>query len=76
MIHEHDVVVLTRALPDLSLQIGDVGTVVHVYADSSGFEVEFLDGGGRTIGVCTLDAESVRERHADEIFSVRSLKSA
>jgi len=47
MIREHDRVVLTAPVPEERLEIGDMGTVVHVYPDSKAFEVEFttLDGG-------------------------------
>ena len=46
MITEHDRVVLTAPVPKERLEIGDVGTVVHVYQDGKAFEVEFaaLDG--------------------------------
>jgi hypothetical protein len=41
MIAEHDRVVLTAPVPKERLEIGDVGTVVHVYQDGKAFEVEF-----------------------------------
>ena len=46
MIKEHDRIVLTEPVPAEGLEVGDVGTVVHVYADGNAFEVEFttLDG--------------------------------
>ena len=46
MIKEHDRVVLTESVPAEGLEPGDVGTVVHVYADGKAYEVEFvaLDG--------------------------------
>ena len=42
MIREHDRVVLTALVPGHGLETGDVGTVVHVYADGKAFEVEFM----------------------------------
>jgi hypothetical protein len=39
MIEEHERIVLTRALPDEGLEPGDVGTVVHAYADGKAYEV-------------------------------------
>ncbi len=42
MIEEHDRVVLTERLPGQDLQAGDVGTVVHVYAEGAAYEVEFF----------------------------------
>jgi hypothetical protein len=41
MIKEHDRIVLTEPGPAEGLEVGDVGTVVHVYADGKAFEVEF-----------------------------------
>ena len=42
MIRDHDRVVLTAPVPKERLEIGDVGTVVHVYQDGKAFEVEFI----------------------------------
>ncbi len=33
MINEHERIVLTKSVPNEGLEAGDVGTVVHVYAD-------------------------------------------
>lgn len=44
MIREHDRVVLTAPLPMEQLEIGDVGTVVHIYQDGKALEVEFTAG--------------------------------
>jgi hypothetical protein len=41
---EHDVVVLTRDLPEHGLRAGDVGAVVHVYSNGKAYEVEFVTG--------------------------------
>ena len=48
MITEHDRVVLTAPVPKERLEVGDVGTVVHVYPDGKAFEVEFTTLDGRT----------------------------
>lgn len=47
MIREHDRIVLTEVVAKQGLEAGDVGTVVHVYADGKAYESEFttLDGG-------------------------------
>ena len=42
MIHEHDRVVLTALLTDEGLEVGDIGTVVHVYPRHEAYEVEFV----------------------------------
>jgi len=40
MIREHDRIVLTAPVPNERLEIGDVGTIVHVYADGKAFEID------------------------------------
>jgi hypothetical protein len=47
MIREHDSVVLTRDLPAAGLKRGDVGAVVHLYADGAAVEVELSPGQAR-----------------------------
>ena len=42
MIKEHDIVVLTEAVPEEGLTTGDVGTVVHIHNNVEGYEVEFM----------------------------------
>ncbi|MBI3030621.1 MAG: DUF4926 domain-containing protein, partial [Candidatus Rokubacteria bacterium] len=49
MIQELDPVVLTRDLPEHGLKKGDVGAVVHCYADRATVEVEFVTAGGKTV---------------------------
>jgi len=71
MIHELELVVLNRDLQDHGLLCGDVGTVVHSYANGSAFEVEFVNAEGNTIAVLTLTAEDVRKMQGDEILHVR-----
>ncbi len=71
MSRELDLVVLKRDYPSFGLVAGDVGVVVHVYALGKAFEVEFLDGEGRTIALLTLDPEAIRPLQRDEVFHVR-----
>lgn len=54
MIQEHDTVVLVCDLPALGLERGDVGAVIHIYNNQAAAEVEFVSGGGMTVGVETL----------------------
>lgn len=56
MLNEHTQVVLKRSLPNLGLEPGDVGVVVHVHGQGEAYEVEFLSTDGNTIGVETVDA--------------------
>ncbi|MEX0774323.1 MAG: DUF4926 domain-containing protein [Phycisphaeraceae bacterium] len=36
-------VALLEAMPDESLHVGDVGTIVHVYDNAEAYEVEFVN---------------------------------
>jgi hypothetical protein len=76
MIKEHDRIVLTEAVPADGLEVGDVGTVVHVYSDRKAFEVEFTTLDGNTAVVATVDAAAVRPVTADEITHSRELTRA
>lgn len=70
---EHDLVVLTRDLPEHGLAQGDVGTVVHLYHDGQAFEVEFVLASGETVALLTLEADDVRPRSGREILHTRSM---
>lgn len=61
MIDECDLVALLIDLPDLGLVRGDVGTVAMVHGQQAGFEVEFINAIGRTIGVETLLISQVKK---------------
>lgn len=50
-----DVVALTRALPDLGLAAGQVGTIVEALAEGV-FEVEFADLDGRAYAIAPIAA--------------------
>jgi hypothetical protein len=73
MITEHDRIVLTAPVPKERLEIGDVGTVVHVYQDGKAFEVEFAALDGHTAAVATVDASQVRPISSREITHAREL---
>ena len=75
-IAEHDVVVLTRDLSEHRLRTGDVGAVVHVYAEGKAYEVEFVTGAGRTLAVETLGPSDIRPVGAGEILHIRSVTAA
>lgn len=76
MIKELEAIVLSRDLPEYGLNRGDIGAVVHCYAEGKAYEVEFVTGEGKTIAVVTLEAKDVRPMHANEILHVRGLKAA
>ena len=73
MITEHDRVVLTAPVPKERLEVGDVGTVVHVYPDGKAFEVEFTTLDGHTASVATVEVSQVRPVTGDEITNARQL---
>ncbi|HEY8454837.1 MAG TPA: DUF4926 domain-containing protein [Actinopolymorphaceae bacterium] len=60
MIKHYDLVELVVDLPQENLTKGMVGTVVDVYQDPPGYEVEFTDDEGRTLGLLGLAPEQVR----------------
>lgn len=76
MIREHDQVVLTENLPELALESGDVGVIVHVHAAGEAYEVEFLTLEGETAAIATLPAGKVRAVRKSEIAHVRELLAA
>ena len=67
MIKEHDRIVLTEPVPAEGLEMGDVGTVVHVYADGKAFEIEFTTLDGRT---------DLQNRRESSVASLQSSRSA
>ena len=73
MIKEHDRVALGRDVLEHGLLAGDVGTVVHLYADGKAYEVEFMTLTGDTIGVVTLEASEVRPVSDREIAHARAV---
>ena len=73
MIEELDTIVLAHDLPEHGLTRGDVGVVVHVYADDAAYEVEFVTGKDTTVAVVTLEKESVRSMGQREILHVRNM---
>ena len=76
MIRELDTVVLTRDFPEHGLRKGDVGAVVHRYADREAFEVEFVTAEGKTVAVLTLTVGDIRPMASGEILYTRVLASA
>ena len=71
MIHELDRVVLTEPVPAERQERGDVGTVIHVYADG-----EFMTLDGRTAAVATVVASAVRPVTGRDISHSRHLQGS
>ncbi len=55
------------------MEEGDVGAVVHVYAEGRAIEVEFVSGSGSTVAVETLSPTDVRPLGDREILHARAL---
>jgi hypothetical protein len=75
-IKEHDCVVLTKNLPEESLEAGDVGTVVHIHKGGAAYEVEFATLAGKTVAVTTVEASDLRPVGKRDISHVRELQTA
>jgi hypothetical protein len=73
MIKELDVVALTCDVPEDGLRAGDIGTVVLEHGTAA-YEVEFINFGGDTIAVVTLEANQVRLVGPGEVRQVRPLE--
>ncbi|MDX2139541.1 MAG: DUF4926 domain-containing protein [Chloroflexota bacterium] len=76
MINEHERAVLTVDLPDYDFRAGDVGVVVHIYADAQAYEVEFFTLAGNTLDVVTVEATQVRPVNRRDMLHVRALPEA
>lgn len=72
MIGEFERVALTRDIPEDGLVAGDVGTIVHVYENGKGYEVEFFALSGRTLAVSTVTAEDARPVGDEDITHART----
>lgn len=76
MIKEHDRIVLKAAIPANGLEAGDVGTVVHIYADGAAYEVEFTTLDGRTLTVATVESKKLRPVSRRDVAHVREMQAA
>lgn len=76
MIKEHDCVVLTKNLPEESLEAGDVGTVMHIPKGGAGYEVEFATLTGETVAIVTGLADQVRPLNRRDLSHARELQTA
>ncbi|CCQ72090.1 DUF4926 domain-containing protein [Magnetospira sp. QH-2] len=73
MIKEYDPVVLQSDLPNAGLEAGDIGTVVMIHGNGSGYEVEFATLSGITVAVETVAAANIRPVGTKEIAHVRKV---
>ncbi len=61
LIDETDLVALLIDLPAANLVRGDVGTIALVHGNQQAFEVEFVNAGGKTIAVETLNRDQIKK---------------
>lgn len=72
MIPEHEIGILTEALPKLGLRAGDTGVVVAVLGEGAAYLVEFFTPEGDTIDVVYVEGDQIRPRTAVEIPTPRA----
>ena len=75
MLDEHERIVLTSPLAQEGLEIGDVGTIVHVYQDGKAYEVEFVALDGHTTAVATVEATQVRPVTRRDMTHTREIQA-
>lgn len=75
-LNELDLVTLQHDIPDRGLKRGDVGTVVFVHSGGRAYEVEFVRGDGKTLGVETLAATQVKPFSGKQILHARDVTTA
>ena len=76
MIKEHDIVVLSRDIPEYGLKENDIGAVVHCYKENEAFGVEFVRGDGETMAVILLTKADLRSLSHTEILHARRIAAA
>lgn len=74
MIEELERVALTEDLDEHGLKAGDVGMVVHVYGNGTGYEVEFVTLNGDLVALVALYPRQIRRIEQDEIAQVRRVQ--
>ena len=72
MIKELEPVALTADLPEHGLELGDVGSVLHVYEGGHAYQVEFTTFDGKTVAVAKVSADQIRPLGDKEIHHARA----
>jgi Domain of unknown function (DUF4926) len=73
MLREHDIIALTRAVPEEGLEAGDIGTIIAVHKGGEGYTLEFMTISGKTVAIATVEAAAVRPIKDQEIASARQV---
>jgi hypothetical protein len=71
VLKEHEVVALTRALPEHRLEAGDVGAIIAIHAGGKGYTVEFVTYAGETVAIADVRDGDIRLIQEGEIANVR-----
>jgi Domain of unknown function (DUF4926) len=66
-----DTVALMHDISTEGLRMGDRGAIVEIYSEDA-YEVEFIDGSGRTRALLTLTKKDIRPLDEIDPISVRS----
>ncbi len=53
-------VVLLKDIAESGFIKGDVATLVEIYSGGKGYEIEFFAAGGSTLGVETVQADTIK----------------
>ena len=76
MIRDLDTVVLAHDIDAYNLKKGDIGAIVHCFADGKMFEVEFVTAEGKTIALLELTESDFRPVGGKEVLHVREFSYA
>lgn len=55
---------------------GDIGTIVYVQDNGRAYEVEFMEPGGRTVAIATIQASQARPATKQDIANCRFRRKA
>ena len=71
MFKEHDIIALTADLPEEGLEVGDIGTIVHLFPGGEAFVVEFMTSDGWTVAITDVLASQMRPVSRDDTKHAR-----
>jgi hypothetical protein len=72
-----DTVIAAISFPDDQVLVGDLGTVVEIYARPTlAYEIEFVNPDGTTRALLTLTPDQIRKPTENDVITTRSLALA
>jgi 3-dehydroquinate synthase class II len=75
IIEEFEDVVLVEDLPKYGLRAGDIGVIVDIHGNHTGYTVEFMTRAGTTVAVVTLNSNQIRAIGEREMLQSRPLEA-